>query len=118
MNQIAPIMPRNFLHELMGPHERNRSSFYYVDRPARPDTALQLTCEALPHQSTDYNLHFRLLFDHSELGDKPRVRVRLEASNLRKPIEKFLAVSVNAEPSPFKARLEKMLSFRSRGIGA
>lgn len=108
-NPITPIM-RDF-PGLMRPPRRDPSSFYHVDRPSTPDASLQLTCDALPHQSKDYNLDFRLLFSHDELANKPRVRVRLEASNLRKPIEKFLTVSVTVQPTSFKDLLEKLLGF-------
>jgi hypothetical protein len=91
-NPITPIM-RPFSDLVMKSPRRDPSSFYYVDRPFIPEASLQLTCDALAHQSKDYNLDFRLLFSHDGLANKPRVRVRLEASNLRNPIEKFLAVS-------------------------
>ncbi|MFL9828818.1 hypothetical protein, partial [Rhodoplanes sp. SY1] len=110
-HSITHNMPTDFA-SMIRPRERDPWSFYYDDRPYMPSETLQLTCEALPHQSSSYNLKFRLLRSESELGAKPRIRIRIEASNLRKPIEKYLAVSFDVQPTSFKEHVEKMLCFR------
>jgi hypothetical protein len=83
----------------LGPRPRQRNSFYFADESPE---ALQLTCEAFPHQDDPYRLEFRAVLANKErLGRAPRLRIQLQASNLRKPIEKFVSVSVTFTQGDF-----------------
>lgn len=108
IGSISHEIPR-FIPGLLRSKERDPTGFYYIDYPRVPTSKLELTCEALPHQTSPYDLGFRLLLQHDELGKQPRVRVRLEASNLRKPVERFLAVKAAVEPADFNERLEELI---------
>jgi hypothetical protein len=101
--------------DLLRPRERDPTGFYYTDVPRVPVDRLQLTCEALPHQGHGYMLGFRAVIPDEEIGKQPRIRLRLEASNLRKPIEKFLSVSPVIEAGDFGAQLEELRQKLKRG---
>lgn len=87
---------------------RNPNAFYYVDgRPAQPVEEMVLTCEAFPHQGDGFRLAFRLWLD-DELGSMPRLRVRLEARNLRKPLETYVKVKATRMPADFQAFVDEL----------
>ena len=103
---LSSRMPKHILPDLM-PRKRNPTGFYYTDVPSVPMERLELTCEALPHQGDSYILGFRLLIPKEGIGKQPRIRVRVEASNLQKPLEKFVKVSPIFEAGDFAERVEK-----------
>lgn len=83
------------------PRDRDPNGFYYTDgRPQWPQEELELTCEAFPHQGEPHVFRFRAVVS-DELKNKPRIRVKLEARNLRKPIERYIPISVTFEPGNF-----------------
>jgi hypothetical protein len=101
-------MPQDILRDLLSPRKRDPTKFYYTDVPRVAMERLELTCDALPHQGDRYALRFRLVIPREEIGKQPRIRVRLEASNLKKPLEKFVTVSPPVfEAGDFAERLEE-----------
>jgi hypothetical protein len=102
-----PSMPDRVLPDLLRPRKRDPTRFYYADVPRIPVERLELTCDALPHQGDGYTLGFRLVIPNGEIGKQSRIRVRLEASNLKKPLEKFVTVSPVFEVCDFAERLEE-----------
>ena len=106
--------PRLF-DNLLGlqPQERNPNGFYYADRlPQEPVDQLILTSEAFPHQGDELELGFQLWISDKP-GPQPRIRVKLEASNLRKPIESFVKVGVTTDAGDFRAFAAEL----RRGLG-
>jgi hypothetical protein len=95
------------------PRDPNR--FYYVDgRPQRPVAEVERECKALPHQVDPNILKFRAVIQDDELGSKPRLRVRVRASNLKKPIETYLPVSVSTKSGNFERRLMEIQQARDK----
>ncbi len=86
-NVVGPLIPSK--------HDPN--GFYYVDgRPTSPTDELVLTCDALPHQHDPYDLRFRIAApEQNELGRQPRLRIRIHASNLRRPVEKYVTINLS-----------------------
>jgi hypothetical protein len=108
------LVPRRF-ESLLGlqPRERNPNGFYYLDgRPHELVHELILTCEAFPHQGDERELEFQLWVP-DQPGSKPRIRVKLEASNLRKPIESFVKIGIKAGTGDFPAFAAEL----RRGLG-
>jgi len=86
--------------------QRSRNEFHYVDRrPLFPVEELRLCCEAVPHQVEAATIGFRIRALPHDLGKAPRIRVRLEAANLRVPIERCLRVSVTSDMGSLRERL-------------
>jgi hypothetical protein len=106
--RMPPMAPHAFPGGALTPRKRDPTGFYYADVPRAPVDGLELTCEALPHQGDGYTLGFRVVIPDQEVGKQPRIRVRLEASNLRKPLEKFVSVSPVFETGDFGAELEHL----------
>lgn len=91
---IVPIAQPHLLRDLRMAR-RDPTDFYFAGgRPGQPAHELELTCEAFPHQDDPYRLGFRAIVPEGGLGKKPRLRIRVQASNLRKPLETFLPLSV------------------------
>ncbi len=81
--------------ELAVSGSRDPNYFYFRDaRPRVAVEALNPTCEAAPHQSDPTVLNFRAVVPAGGVGDAPRLRVRVQASNLRRLIEKFPRFSI------------------------
>jgi hypothetical protein len=92
MPPTIPLM--RDLQSSLSPPPRDPNGFYYVDRrPSRPVEELELTCEAFPHQGEPYSLRFRMVIPDNDLGQQPRLRIRVQASNLRKPVEEYVPIS-------------------------
>ncbi len=88
------------------PPARDPNGFFYVDsRPQHPVNELELTCAAFPHQGEPRNLGFRIVIPDSDIGEKPRLRVRLQASNVPKPVEEYLAINAKFERGDFIQQL-------------
>jgi hypothetical protein len=84
----------------IGPRDPNK--FYFVGgAPDEPTNELELECKALPHQVEPYSLMFRAVMPEDKLGPQPRLRARLQASNLKKPIERYLPVSLTVTRTSF-----------------
>lgn len=93
------------LESLLGlqARERNPNGFYYLEgRPHELVDELILTCGAFPHQGDERELGFQLWVP-DQPGSNPRIRVKLEASNLRKPIESFVKIGITAGAGDFPA---------------
>jgi hypothetical protein len=100
-------MPKDIPPDLRPP-KRDPTKFYYTDFPHLAMERLELTCDALLHQGDGYTSGFRLVIPpKEEIGKQPRVRVRLEGSNLKKPLEKFVAISPVFEAGDFAEWLEE-----------
>lgn len=85
------------------PQVRDPNGFYFLKgRSGRPVDELTLTCDAFLHQGKGRELGFQLWLP-DEMGPKPRIQVRLEANNLRKPIEKFVKVRGTRRVGDFRA---------------
>ena len=105
----APIPPPRSLTQ----PERDPNRFYFTrGRPITPVRDVELTCQAFPHQADPDFLGFRAVIPDDDpdddLGDQPRIRVRLQASNLKKPIERFLPISTVVQPGDFKQLVERL----------
>lgn len=69
-------------------------TFYFVDVPPRGGAQrVDLRCALFPHQGQPYTLKFRG-FLAQDSGKSPRITVRVEASNLKKPVERTIAVEL------------------------
>ena len=90
----AASLGADLLRGIYTPEPRNPNAFYYVSgRPTSATQELELTCEALPHQGDPYSRGLRIVIQPDNIGQKPRLRVRLEARNLRKPVVQHINVS-------------------------
>jgi PIN domain-containing protein len=88
-------------------HSRDPNGFYYVNgRPGPGIDEFQLVCEALPHQIEPYFLKFRIIVPREKLEGQPRLRVRLHASNLKRPVDKYIRVSTNLVQGDFLQRVK------------
>jgi hypothetical protein len=97
---------------------RDPSRFYYVDGwPSQPVTEVERECKAFPHQVDPYKLRFRAFIREGELGSKPRLRVRMRASNLKHPLERYQRVSVSAKAGDFGKKLADIQRLRERHAG-
>ena len=106
--RVLPNTPSiaDFAGWMTTPPAPDPNSFYYVGgRPNRPAEELELQCAALPHQDDPYELGFRLVIPQGAMGKAPRVRLRVRASNLRKPIERFIPVTTVERSAQFHSRL-------------
>jgi|GEM_PF-7113350 len=97
-------------------HPRDPNSFYYVDgRPRSRVDEFQLVCEALPHQIEPYSLKFKIIVPREKSTGQPRLRVRLHASNLKRPVDKHIRVSINLIQGDFLQRVSEIdLDSKSR----
>jgi hypothetical protein len=87
----------------------NNVLYYSKGRPRAPLEELELTCDAFPHQCDPYNLKFRMVIPEGDsLGNHPRIRVRLQASNLRKPIEQHSSVRAASKRGDFVQRVNEI----------
>jgi hypothetical protein len=102
----TPIVPAN-IADLLRPQSRDTNSFYFVNR--RPDE-IELTCKDLPHQGDPYTLGFRAIIPNEGLGNQPRLHVKLQASNLKKPIQLFIPFSISFDHGDFLARVNEIKS--------
>jgi hypothetical protein len=106
---FSPAVLRDFMpipvRDLISRPNHNPSGFYFVGGrpdPDAPTDELELTCDAFPHQGDPYCLGFRgIVPKKDELGRQPRLRIRLQAKNLRNPIEQFVRISVTFASGDF-----------------
>lgn len=81
---------------------RDANMFYYVGgTPTEPVEQLELECRALPHQVEPHTLTFRAVLPKRVSGIQPRLRARLQASNLKKPIEEYVPVTATEKLTNF-----------------
>jgi hypothetical protein len=106
----------NSLLRHVGPRDPNR--FYYVDGwPSRPVAEVERECKALPRQVDPSILEFRAFIREDELGSKPRLRVRIRASNLKNPLERYLPVSVSTKSGDFGQKLAEIQRQHAKSAG-
>jgi hypothetical protein len=109
----TPFRPPHGIFPIFGPPDRNPTRFYFASpRPMAPVEKLELTCETFPHQGDPYMLGFRAVLLGDPLGNQPRLRVRLEASNLKQPIEIFMPVSATFERGDFSQLVRELAEGR------
>jgi hypothetical protein len=102
------LPPTDHFAQFLRPHAKDPNSFYYVGQPDRPVEELELVCEALPHQADPSSISFRVVVVQNGASKQPRLRVRLQASNLRKPLESYLPVAVTVKNGDFLQRLVQL----------
>ncbi len=88
------------------PPSHHPNKFYFSSR--RPSKIaldhIELGCKAFPHQRDAAKLPFRA-YAAEHLGAVPRLRIRVEASNLRKPIEVFVKFEIFETAGDFLSKL-------------
>ena len=91
------------------PRPRDPNGVYYVSGdPIRPVEELELMCETFPHQEEPYELSFRTVVPRVGAGQQPRLRVRVQASNLRMPVEEYVSIAITFEHKDFVAWLSSI----------
>jgi hypothetical protein len=97
---------------------RDPSRFYYVDGwPSQPVTEVERECKAFPHQVDPYKLRFWALIRENEMGSKPRLRVRVRASNLKRPLEKYVPITITKKLGDFGQKLTETQRVREKSAG-
>lgn len=92
------------------PQPRDPHWFYWIDgRPDEPTAQLELRSDALPHQVEARELWFRVIVPLGFPDSSSRVRVRIHASNLLQPVDKFLTVAVSPRTSDFASAAATLL---------
>jgi hypothetical protein len=100
----------NFDRRLITPYTAQKprqSNKLYFSSPwpgQTPVDHMELVCAAFPHQQDAMKRSFRV-YVGEQLGGAPRLRVRVAASNLRKPIETFLKVKTTEATGDFLSKL-------------
>lgn len=101
--------PFDHIPDLIKPRDPN--SFYYVEnRSGWPSEQLEVACAALPHQIDPYRIGFRVVATKDEMGNAARLRVKVRASNLKRPIERFIPVSATVRPGNFLQALDQEIT--------
>ena len=94
------LLPEHPLFTL--PKQPDSHAFYFKDgRPTIPIDELELGCSAFPHQGEPYDLDFRAIVPSKGVQPGARFSVRIEASNLKRPIQKFVPMSATFEKGDF-----------------
>jgi PIN domain len=90
------------------PKPQHPNEFHYVSRkPSEaPFDRIELICSAFPHQQAARVLAFRA-YVAENWGASPRLRIRVEATNLRNPIEKFVKFRISETAGDFLAKLNE-----------
>jgi hypothetical protein len=105
-----PSAPRLLDDFMRIPTSRNPNSFYFAKWSDSPANELELECEALPHQIDPHFISLRAIIPIQGLiVGQPRVRVRLQASNLKRPIEKHIPVRADIERGDFLLRVDELM---------
>jgi hypothetical protein len=85
----------------------------------------QVFQQAMVEQSTittvardPYTLGFRAIIPNKGTGNQPRLRVRLQASILKKPIQLFIPFSIIFDPGDFLASVNEITSQELTDCGA
>jgi hypothetical protein len=99
-------LERTLLTPYTVPRPRQPNKLYFSSQwPGQtPVDHMELVCAALPHQQDATKRSFRASVGQ-HLGGAPRLRVRVAASNLRKPIEIFIKVNTTEAAGDFLANL-------------
>lgn len=106
----AQILNREILSPFRVPNlippARHPNKFYYSSqRPSKIALDhIELGCHAFPHQRDATKLWFRA-YVGEQLGAAPRLRIRVEASNLRRPIEAFVRFEFSESAGDFLSKL-------------
>jgi hypothetical protein len=99
-------LDRQLITPFIKPKPR-QSDKLYLSSPwpgQTPVDHMELVCKALPHQQDAVKRSFRAYIGE-QLGAAPRLRVRVGASNLRKPIEAFIKVKTAETAGDFLSNL-------------
>lgn len=87
------------------PQSRQPNKLYLsTPWPRNPVDHMELVCEALPHQQDATTRSFRAYVGQC-LGVAPRLRIRVAASNVRKPIESFIKLRTSETEGDFLSNL-------------
>jgi len=106
---LAHLGHRNFDRALISPFavpkSRQPNKLYFsTPWPRNPVDHMELVCEALPHQQDATTRSFRAYVGEC-LGVAPRLRIRVAASNARKPIETFIKLRTFETAGDFLSNL-------------
>jgi hypothetical protein len=95
--------------DYLRPRDIDPNSFYYSSsRPRKASSELELNCPAFPHKGDPYPLAFRLVVPDAEPSRKSRLKIRLEASNLREPLERYIGISVTFKRMDFRKEVIRL----------
>jgi hypothetical protein len=96
---------RTLISSYNAPRSRQPNKLYFsTPWPRNPVDHMELVCAALPHQQDATTRSFRA-YVGEHLGGAPRLRVRVAASNVRKPIETFIRVKTSEMAGDFLSNL-------------